>query len=77
MAVELNREDTVVQNAVSAEQAEGLLEWMREKPSVQVDVAASRILAPRGKRSAQPRGSGWPRDAELREWLESALKPAP
>jgi len=77
MAVEVKKEDAVLQDAVSAEQAEGLREWMREKPSIQVDVAASRILAPRGKRSAQPRGSGWPRDAELREWLESALKPAP
>ncbi|MGD0902756.1 MAG: hypothetical protein ABR924_07410 [Terracidiphilus sp.] len=80
MAVELNREDTVVQNAVSAEQAEGLLEWMLEKPSVKVDPVTLRLAGttnPAVESSAQARGCDWPQDAELRAWLMRALKPTP
>jgi hypothetical protein len=80
MNVECRRDQAVFQDAVSAEQAEGLLEWMLEKPSVKVDPVTLRLagapnLAVRS--SAQPHIYGWPQDAELRAWLESALKPAP
>jgi hypothetical protein len=80
MNVECKRDQAVFQDAVSAEQAEGLLEWMLEKPSVKVDPVTLRLagapnLAVRS--SAQPHIYGWPQDAELRAWLESALKPAP
>jgi hypothetical protein len=80
MAVELKSEDAVIQNAVSAEQAEGLLEWMLEKPSVKVDPVTLRLAgAPNQvvKSSAQARGCDWPQDAELRAWLMRALKPTP
>jgi hypothetical protein len=80
MAVELKSEDAVIQNAVSAEQAEGLLEWMLEKPSVKVDPVTLRLAgAPNQvvKSSAQTRGCDWPQDAELRAWLMRALKPTP
>ena len=79
MNVECKRDQALFQDAVSAEQAEGLLEWMLEKPSVKVDLAALRLVGapnPAVMSSAQPRGCGWPQDAELRAWLESALQPA-
>jgi hypothetical protein len=80
MNVECRRDEAVIQDAVSVEQAEGLLEWFLEKPSVKVDLATLRLggaPGPAMKSSAQARGCGWPQDAELRAWLESALKPAP
>jgi len=80
MNVEWKRDQAVFQNAISAEQAEGLLEWMLEKPSVKVDPLTLRLAGapnPAVKSSVQPHGCGWPQDAELRAWLESALKPAP
>jgi len=70
----------VIQEAVSAEQAEGLLEWLLEKPFVEVDLAASRPLQAVNsiaEGSAHPRARSWPHDAEMRSWLESALKPEP
>ncbi|MGA3070877.1 MAG: hypothetical protein ABR924_17900 [Terracidiphilus sp.] len=80
MIVECKRDQTASQDAVSAEQGEGLLEWMLEKPSVKVDPVTLRLAGARNpavNSSAQARGCGWPQDAELRAWLESALKPAP
>jgi hypothetical protein len=80
MPVECKRDEAVLQEAVSAEQTEGLLEWLLEKPSVKVDLAASRpqgAVSLKVKSSAQPRGRSWPHDAEMRAWLENALKPAP
>ncbi|MGD0786722.1 MAG: hypothetical protein ABR898_01975 [Terracidiphilus sp.] len=80
MPIECNRDQAVIQNAVSAEQAEGLLEWLLEKPSVKVDLATLRLAgAPNQavKSSAQVPGCEWPQDAELRAWLMRVLKPAP
>lgn len=80
MAIEVERDDSVVQDAVSAEEAEGLLERVLEKPSVKVDLASLRPLhsaVPGVESCAPPRRRNCPRDAELRAWLESALKPAP
>ena len=80
MNVECKRDQALFQDAVSAEQAEGLLEWMLEKPSVKVDLAALRLVGAPNlavRSSAQPHIYGWPQDAELRAWLEGALKPAP
>jgi len=80
MPIECNRDQAVIQNAVSAEQAEGLLEWLLEKPSVKVDLATLRLAGttnPAVESSAQARGCDWPQDAELRAWLMRALKPTP
>jgi hypothetical protein len=80
MNVECNREQAVIQKAVSAEQAEGLLEWWLEKPAVKVDLATLRLVGapnPVVKSSSQARGCDWPQDAELRAWLIRALKPTP
>jgi hypothetical protein len=80
MNVESNTDQAVIQNAVSAEQAEGLLEWLLEKPTVKVDLATLKLVgAPNAvvKSSAQARGCDWPQDAELRAWLKRALKPTP
>jgi len=80
MIVECKRDQTASQDAVSAEQGEGLLEWMLEKPSVKVDPVTLRLAGARNpavNSSAQARGCGWPQDAELRAWLMRALKPTP
>ena len=76
MSVACERAEAVIQEAVSAEQAEGLLEWLHEKPFVEVDLAASRpqrFVNQKVESSAQPRGRSWPHDDEMRVWLENAL----
>jgi hypothetical protein len=80
MPFECKRDEAVFQEAVSAEQADGMLEWLGEKPFVEVDLAASRpqrAVSAKVESSAPPRRRSWPHDAEMRAWLESALKPAP
>ncbi len=80
MPVEYKKDEAVIQEAVSAEQAEGMLEWLVEKPLIEVDLAAARPLraiCPSASPCAPPHRRSWPHDAEMRAWLESALKPAP
>jgi hypothetical protein len=79
MPVACERAEEVIQEAVSAEQAAGLLEWLLVKPSVDVDLAVSRPLRAINSSAnicAQPRGCSWPHDDEMLAWLEDALKPA-
>lgn len=79
MQIEVKSDKAPFQDAVSAEQAESLLEWTLAKPSIQFDLSASRpqrSVNPTVESTTQPRGRSWPHDAEMRAWLENALKPA-
>jgi hypothetical protein len=78
MPIEFKKNRAVFQDVVSVEEAEGLLEWLQKKPSAKVDLAACSHLHTANLQvlmAARPGVSRWPEDAELRAWLEPALKP--
>jgi hypothetical protein len=76
MPIEYKNDHAFFRDAVSVEEAEGLLEWLQLKPSAKVDLsqcchlhtASLQVLM-----AAKPAISRWPEDARLRAWLESAL----
>ena len=79
MPIEFNRNRAVFQNEVSVEEAEGLLEWLQKRPSARVDLSALSHLHTANLQvlmAAKAAISTWPKSAELRAWLEPALKPA-
>lgn len=64
-------------NIVSVEEAEGLLQWLQNKPAAKVDLGACTHLHPANLQVlmvANSRIAVWPNDANLRTWLETALK---
>ena len=77
MPIEFKRGKAMLQNVVGVEEAEALLEWLQKKPSAKVDLAACRHLHTailQVLMAARPGVSGWPRDPDLRAWLESSLR---
>jgi hypothetical protein len=63
-------------DAVSVEEAEGLLEWLQQQPSAKVDLSACCHLHTANLQvlmAAKPVISSWPEDAKLRAWLEMVL----
>jgi antibiotic biosynthesis monooxygenase (ABM) superfamily enzyme len=79
MPIEFKRNRAVFEDEVGVEEAEGLLEWFQKKPTAKVDLSALRHLHTANLQvlmAAKAGVSKWPEDAELRAWLEPALKPA-
>jgi hypothetical protein len=76
MPIEFKRNRAVFHDVVGVEEAETLLEWLQKKPSAKVDLAPCTHLHTANLQvlMASGRGvSGWPRDSDLRAWLEPAL----
>jgi hypothetical protein len=78
MPIEFKKNRALFRDEVSVEEAEGLLEWLQTKPTAKVDLSACRHLHTANLQvlmTAKTGISGWPKNAELRSWLEPALKP--
>lgn len=79
MPIEFKRNRAVFRDEVSVEEAEGLLEWLQSRPAAKVDLASCSHLHTANLQVLMTAGtciSSWPKDAELRAWLEPALNPA-
>ena len=78
MPIEFKKTRAVFRDVVSVEEAEGLLEWLQTRPAAKVDLSACSHLHTANLQVlmvAKTAISSWPKDAELRAWLEPALKP--
>ncbi|EGW23319.1 hypothetical protein [Methylobacter tundripaludum] len=77
MAITYQKKVALFQDAVGAEEAEGLLEWLLKNPKSQLNFADCRHLHAANLQvmmAVKPVIAVWPKDAKLRTWLESALK---
>ena len=77
MPIEYKKNQALFSDIVSVEEAEGLLEWLQNKPAAKVDLGACTHLHPANLQvlmAAKSRITAWPNDANLRAWLETALK---
>lgn len=76
MPIEYKKTIAALQDVVTVEEAEGLLEWLQQRRTPRVNLAACAHLHPANLQvlmAVQPKIQSWPEDAELRRWLESAL----
>jgi len=77
MPIEYKKNQALFRDIASVDEAEGLLEWLQNKPAAKVDLGACTHLHPANLQvlmAAKSRISVWPNDANLRAWLEPALK---
>ena len=77
MPIEFKKNRALFRDEVSIEEAEALLEWLQTRPTAKADLAACHHLHTANLQvlmAAKAGVSRWPRNAELRAWLEPALK---
>jgi hypothetical protein len=77
MPIEFKKNRAIFRDEASVEEAEGLLEWLQTRPSAKADLSACRHIHTANLQvlmAAKTAISSWPRNAELRAWLEPALK---
>ena len=76
MPIDYKKNQVVFRDIVSVEDAEGLLQWLHNKPAATVDLAACTHLHPANLQVLMAAGAHvavWPHDLNLRAWLETAL----
>jgi hypothetical protein len=76
MPIEFKNDCAFFLDAVSVEDAEGLLEWLQRSPSAKVDLAGCCHMHTANLQvlmAAKPTISSWPEDAKLSAWLETVL----
>jgi len=79
MPIEFKRNRAIFRDEVAIEEAEALLEWLQTRPTAKADLAACHHLHTANLQvlmAAKTAVSSWPTNAELRAWLEPALKSA-
>jgi hypothetical protein len=77
MPIEFKRNRVLFSDEVSVEEAEGLLEWLQKRPTAKVDLSACSHMHTANLQvlmTAKADITGWPKNAELRAWLEPVLK---
>ena len=77
MPIEYKKKQAVFNEIVSVDEAEGLLEWLQNKPAAKVALAACTHLHPANLQvlmAAKTRIASWPKDADLRAWLVTVLQ---
>jgi hypothetical protein len=77
MPIEFKKNRAVFRDEVSVEEAEGLLEWLQTRPTAKADLSACSHLHTANLQVLMAAKAGiscWPKNAELRAWLEPALK---
>lgn len=77
MSIEYKKNQALFRDMASVDEAEGLLEWLQNKPAARVDLGACTHLHPANLQVLMAAGSRiavWPNDVNLRAWLETALK---
>lgn len=76
MAITYQKKVAVFQDGVGVEEAEGLLEWLMKNPKSKLNLADCQHLHAANLQvimAVKPAITDWPKDANLRIWLESAL----
>ncbi|MDO9140913.1 MAG: hypothetical protein Q7U38_11355 [Methylobacter sp.] len=76
MAITYQKKLALFRDTVGVEEAEGLLEWFIKNPKSRVDLADCQHLHAANLQvlmAVKPVIAAWPKDANLRVWLESAL----
>jgi len=76
MPIEFQKKSAVFRDIVGVDEAEGLLEWLQNKPKVRIDLAACTHLHPANLQvlmAARATIARWPEDDSLRVWLEPVL----
>jgi hypothetical protein len=79
MPIEFKKMRAVFRDEVSVEEAEGLLEWLQTRPTAKADLSSLSHLHTANLQvlmTAKIGISSWPKNTELRAWLEPALKSA-
>lgn len=77
MPIEYKKNQVLLRDMAIVDDAEGLLEWLQNKPTARVDLSECTHLHPANLQvlmAAGCRNIIWPKDAPLRAWLETALK---
>jgi hypothetical protein len=77
MPIEFKKNRVIFRNEVNVEEAEGLLEWLQTRPSAKADLSACSHLHTANLQvlmTARAGISSWPKNTELRAWLEPVLK---
>jgi anti-anti-sigma regulatory factor len=77
MPIEFKKSRVIFREEVSVEEAEGLLEWLQKRPAAKVDLSACSHMHTANLQvlmTAKTVISSWPKNAELRAWLEPAIK---
>jgi len=77
MTMELKKKVAVLSNTVGVEDAEGLLEWLQDKPHAKVDLSTCTHIHPANIQvlmACRAPVIAWPKDADLRGWLQPALE---
>ena len=77
MPIEFKKNRAIFHEEVSVEEAEGLLEWLQTRPAAKADLSACSHMHTANLQvlmTAKTVISSWPKNVELRAWLEPALK---
>lgn len=78
MPIDYKKNQALLREIVSVEDAETLLGWLQNKPSAKIDLSHCNHLHPANLQVLMAAGrpiSAWPNDAGLRAWIEPALQP--
>jgi hypothetical protein len=78
MPIEFKKNRAIFHEEVSVEEAEGLLEWLQTRPAAKADLSACSHMHTANLQvlmTAKTVITSWPKNVELRAWLEPALKP--
>jgi hypothetical protein len=79
MPIKYKGNQVLLHDAVSVEDAEGLLEWLLKKPASKVDLSGCTHLHPANLQvlmAARCTIKALPLDSSLASWIDSALKTA-
>jgi hypothetical protein len=78
MPIEFKGNRAIFRDDVSVEEAEGLVEWLQNRSTAKVDLSACSHMHTANLQvlmTAKAGIIGWPKNADLRAWLEPVLKP--
>ena len=76
MPINYQKKLALFQETVGVEEAETLLEWLLKNPKSRVNLAGCQHLHAANLQvlmAVKPLIAAWPKDTNLRVWLESAL----
>lgn len=77
MPIEFKKNRAIFRDEATVEEAENLLEWLQTRPSAKADLSACSHIHTANLQvlmAGKIAVSSWPKNAELRAWLEPALK---
>lgn len=77
MPIEFKRNRVLFLDEVSVDEAEGLLEWLQKRPTAAIDLSACSHMHTADLQvlmAAKARICAWPKNPELRSWIEPVLQ---